>query len=766
LLLRTPAGLNHIVNGTLSPPEPLPLPTNAGELLKVRSLLVDREGNLWVGTVGSGLIRLRRAPLTAYGKDEGLSDTNFSSVFQDRDGRIWLAGDLLYWFDGHRFHLVPGVADVLAIAQSRDGDLWFGGYGGLYRLRSGVLNHFKVEAPAVRVIFQDREGTLWIGALTEDRPGGLYRFRDGKLEEVPGISDVRAIAEGRNGGLWLGGLEGLRYVRGSEAVTYDRRQGLSSNAVNDIHEDSTGTLWIATYGGGLNRLRNGQLKAITAKDGLPDNLLLGMLEDGDGNLWLISNQSIFRVSLKQLNDFADGRISSVLPVSYGVAEGMRSTESNGGTPGGWKTMDGRIWFPTLRGVVAVDPTAGNPLPPPVVVEEAWANKLPLARNGRTSVPPGNHTFDFRFTALSFSAPSKLHFKYRLDPFDKDWVDAGTHRTAHYTNMNPGEYSFHVIAANNYGTWSDQEASVRFVLQPYFYQTNWFAALCAALVLVLLWAAHQFRLRQLHHEFGMRLEERVAERTRIARDLHDTLLQSFHGVLLYFQTAINLLPQHPVEPATAQASKTFEKAMQQAKRAIIEGREAIQGLRSSAVESNDLAVAIRTLGEELAANSNSAAFQVHVEGTPCPLHPLLRDEVYRIAGEGIRNAFRHAQAKQIEVEIHYDDRRLRVRVRDNGNGIDPKLLSDGEREGHFGLRGMRERAKLIGGRLTVWSELDTGTEVELSISAARAYATATGRRKISLTEKFFAKLSGRGIKNHEQRSNSDPHSGSGRSSNRT
>jgi len=742
LLLRTPAGLSRIVDGRLSPPEALPLPANAGELLKVRSLLVDREGNLWVGTIGRGLVRLRRAPLTAYGKDEGLSDSNFSSVFQDREGRIWLGGDLLYWFDGRRFHLVPGVADVLAIAQTRDGDLWFGGYGGLYRLRSGVLSHFKVEAPAVKTIFEDREGTLWIGALTEDRPGGLYRFREGKLEQVPGISDVRAIAEDQDGGLWLGGLEGLRYTHGSKTVSYDQKQGLSSKTVYDIHQDSTGTLWIATYGGGLNRLRDGRLKAITTKDGLPDDLLLGMLEDGEGNLWLSSNQCVFHLSLKELNDFADGRISSVLPITYGVAEGMRSTESNGGSPGGWKTNDGRIWFPTLRGVVAIDPGAGNRLPPPVMVEEAWANKLALARHGRTSVPPGNNTLDFRFTAPSFSAPEKLRFKYRLEPFDKDWVETGTHRTAHYTNMDPGEYSFHVVAANNYGIWSEQEASVRFVLLPHFYQTHWFGALCAALFLALLWAAYQLRVRQLHRQFNMRLEERVGERTRIARDLHDTLLQSFQGTMLHFQTGINLLPEQPTEPRTVEARKTLDKAMRQAKHAIVEGREAIQGLRSPVVEINDLALAMRTLGEELTANANSVDFQVQVEGKPRNLHPILRDEVYRITGEAMRNAFRHADAKRIEVEIYYDKRRVRVRVRDDGKGIDPKLLSADGREGHFGLRGMRERAKLMGGKLTVWSELDAGTEVELSISASHAYTAPTEGHRIRLTERFFAKLSGR------------------------
>jgi signal transduction histidine kinase len=265
----------------------------------------------------------------------------------------------------------------------------------------------------------------------------------------------------------------------------------------------------------------------------------------------------------------------------------------------------------------------------------------------------------------------------------------------------------------------------------------------AAFLALLWAMYQLRLRQMAAQFNMRLEERVGERTRIARDLHDTLLQSFHGVLLHFQTGINQMPEHPGEARTAGARKTLEKAMHQAEHAIVEGREAIQGLRSSVVETNDLALAMRTLGEELAPDAHSVAFQVHVEGAPRDLHPILRDEVYRITGEGIRNAFRHADAKQIEVEIHYDDRRLRVRVRDDGKGIDPKLLSDDGREGHFGLRGMRERAKLIGGKLTVWSELDAGTEVELGIPAARAYTTATDGQQMSLTEKLRTKLSGRG-----------------------
>jgi signal transduction histidine kinase len=260
--------------------------------------------------------------------------------------------------------------------------------------------------------------------------------------------------------------------------------------------------------------------------------------------------------------------------------------------------------------------------------------------------------------------------------------------------------------------------------------------CAGGFVLLLWALYQLRLQQLERQFGMQVEARVNERTRIARDLHDTLLQSFHGLMLRFQAATNLLPERPLE-----AKQRFESAIDQAAQAITEGRDAVQELRSSTVETNDLAMAISALGEELAADgtiADSALFRMAVEGTPRNLHPILRDEVYRIAGETLRNAFRHAQARQIEVEIHYDARQFRLRVRDDGKGIDPEILGEHPRPGHFGLHGMRERAKIVGGQLDVWSELDSGTEVELSIPASRAYETSPARRRSWLAEKFSGK----------------------------
>jgi signal transduction histidine kinase len=305
----------------------------------------------------------------------------------------------------------------------------------------------------------------------------------------------------------------------------------------------------------------------------------------------------------------------------------------------------------------------------------------------------------------------------LEGQDQDWKEVVNDRQAQYTNLGPRHYRFRVIASNNSGVWNDQGDVLEFSIAPAYYQTNWFRALCVVAVLALILAAYQFRIRQLHHEFEMTLDARVGERTRIARELHDTLLQSFHGILLHLQTVSNELPG-------GQTKQKLDAVIDQAAQAIVEGRDAVQGLRASTIEGNDLALAIRTLGAELAAQSGTRRphFTVQVEGAPRNLHPIVRDEVYRVAGEALRNSFRHANAHRIEAEIRYDDRQLRVRVRDDGKGIDPQHLSDDGREGHFGLRGMRERSKVIGGKLSVWSELNSGTEVELSIPDDHAYVT--------------------------------------------
>jgi len=334
------------------------------------------------------------------------------------------------------------------------------------------------------------------------------------------------------------------------------------------------------------------------------------------------------------------------------------------------------------------------------------------------LPALTREVEFDYAALSLVSPEKVRFRYALWGADKDWHEVGARREAYYMGLRPGHYRFQVIACNNDGVWNKQGDMLDFSVAPAYYQTNWFRTLCAIAFSALLWAAYQFRVRQLRHQFEMTLDARVSERTRIARELHDTLLQSFQALLPLFQAAIYKLPEGAVD-----SRKTLEAAVDQASQAIGEGRDAVQGLRMSTVEQNDLAVAIRTVGEELAAaekEQTATAFEVLVEGTPRSLHPILRDEVYRLAVEALRNAFRHAAAQSVEVEIRYDEKFFRIRVRDNGKGIRAEVLGGEGREGHYGLTGMRERAKLVGGKLTIWTEVDNGTEIELIIPASRAY----------------------------------------------
>jgi signal transduction histidine kinase len=367
----------------------------------------------------------------------------------------------------------------------------------------------------------------------------------------------------------------------------------------------------------------------------------------------------------------------------------------------------------------------NPLPPPVYVGGVVADHKRFDATSFVKVPALSRDLEIDYTAPSFSVPQKVRFRYMLEGRDREWQDAGTRRQAFYTDLKPGHYRFRVTACNSRGVWNQTGASLDFVVLPAYYQTWWFRALCVAAFLALLGGLYQFRLRQLARQFSIGLEARVNERTRIARDLHDTMLQTFQGLLLKFYGLSVMLVDRP------EAQQKLEGLLEQGQQAINEGREAVLGLRSSTVIANDLARAFTTLGEELALKQDShnpVAFQVEVEGETRDLHPILRDEVYRIACEALRNAFQHSGAARIEVGIHYDDRQFWVCIRDNGKGIDPKVLDAGEREGHYGLPGMQERAKLAGGRLVVRSRAISGTEAEIIIPAALAYAKSRSPRR--------------------------------------
>ena len=706
------------------------------------SLFEDREGNIWVGT-SSGLDRFRDLPVTTISLKQGLSDVDSNSVLAATDGSIWVATHhgLARWKDGKAtiFRKANGLPDdsIQSLFQDDRGRIWVSTVHGLVYLKDGRFAAVNgVPSPEVFSITGDKSDNLWLSGNK-----GLSHMRNGRLvEHFPWSAmgrhqQAKAVISDK-GGVWLAFWTGggvLYFKDGQVRASYTAADGLGRGPVGGLRLDRDGALWAAIQEkGGLSRMKDGHVATLTTRNGLPCDTIHWSIEDDDRSLWLYTACGLVRITRSELDawiadpthriettvwDADDGvRVAAVAPASFG--------------PPVAKSTDGRLWFHSGEGIEVVDPrhVAFNKLPPPVHIEQIVADNKTYWQNllggpvPKLRLPPRIRDLEFDYVGLSLVAPEKMQFRVKLEGQDKDWRVPVNSRHAHYTNLAPGPYRFRVIASNNSGVWNEQGDTLEFSVDPAYYQTNWFRVLCALAFLALLWTAYQYRVQRLRHDFEMTLDARVGERTRIARELHDTLLQHFQGLLPRFQAAIYKLPEGAVE-----ARKTLEAAVDQASQAITEGRDAVQGLRLTTVEKNDLAMAIRTIGEELAtANHSAPKFEVVAEGSPRNLHPILRDEVYCIAAEALRNAFRHAQARQIEVEIGYGEKEFTLHVRDDGRGIDGEVLSGQGREGHFGLNGMQERAKLAGGKLAIWSELASGTEVELSIPAARAYTRSPRR----------------------------------------
>jgi signal transduction histidine kinase/ligand-binding sensor domain-containing protein len=714
----------------------------------INVLFEDREGNLWIGGA-RGLGRIRDSTFVTYSSVDDLHLEHNGPIYVDQEGRTWFAPAQggLYVLQNGRVQPVTSIPpnEVVYSISGRADVVWVGRQrGGLTRLRfrSGAIasqSYTKANGLAqnsVYAVHESHDGSVWAGTLN----GGVSKFKDGYFTTyvtTNGLASntVSSILETRDGAMWFATPSGLSSFSNGQWRTYTATEGLPSPEVNCLFEDSSGTLWGETSAGLAFFASNRFHVAHESPDVLREQVV-GMAEDKSRRFWVATSDHVLRVPRDKL---LSGVVKAVDVREYNRADGLESTEGVKRSQSVVSDSVGRIWFSLRSGLSVVNPSQitdySLPALPHIEAITADNNTANLAASVR--IPPSPRRITFEYTGLSLAVPGRIQFRYFLEGFDSSWSQPVAAREAVYTNLGPGPYRFRLIASNSEGLWNGPETAIALNVAPAYYQTYWFRSSCIAVFLGMFAAAYQLRLRQLSREFNLRLEERVAERTRIARDLHDTLLQSFHGLLLRFQTAYELFPTRPAE-----AKETLNSAIDQAAQAITEGRDAVQGLRSSTVVTNDLAHAVNTLGEELAGgetNPNNTVFHVGVEGTARDLHPILRDEVYRIAGEAMRNAFKHAEAQRIELEIRYDEREFRLRVRDDGKGIDSKLLNDDERPGHYGMRGMRERAKLLGGELTVWSEVETGTEVELRIPATNAYATAGGRKRSWLAERFAEKL---------------------------
>jgi len=445
-----------------------------------------------------------------------------------------------------------------------------------------------------------------------------------------------------------------------------------------------------------------------------------MREDDGNSVWLYTACGLLRVARPELDAWASQSKQVIQGTIFDNSNGVKTHRYSAGYGAVVaKAADGRLWFLPGGGVSLIDPRhlGENTVAPPVYIERITGDGQTYDATQGVRLPANVKDLAIDYTALSLVAPEKVQVRVKLEGQDNDWRVPVNPRHAHYTNLGPGTYRFRVIASNNSGVWNKEGAVLEFSIAPAFYQTAWFAVACGVLFLALLWLVYQFRVRQLAVQFNRTFEARVSERTRIARELHDTLLQSFQGLLLRFQSVLNVLPERPTE-----AKQRLQSAVDQAAAAITEGRDAVQGLRSSALETNELADGIRAIAEELTSHASaidSPVIEVEVEGTTRALKPIVRDEAYRIAGEALRNAFRHAKAERITVEIRYDKRQFRLRIRDDGKGIDEDIMQR-QPSGHFGLPGMRERAETVGAHLEVWTRRDSGTQVDLSIPGKIAY----------------------------------------------
>ena len=751
--------------------------------------LRDRDGALWVGT-NAGLFHVRDGRTDSYTRQDGFPDDAVSALFEDREGNVWAAtANGLHRF---REYAIPAIGDkqgvhggATAVETTHDGTLWMATTRGLYRLRDGAITTDQIAVSrnstaqrpppieSANALHVDRRGRLWIAnrhgvfcvdgeraravntlgdvlAMADDGDGTMWFARfGGPLSRIRLGGDTAAATENLQGGIavsvladpgdgvWVGFRDGgVGFLKDGDLHRLPGigEGGRSDAAVWDLYLDRQHTLWAATQRG-LVRIKDGRAATLTSKQGLPCDAVHWIIEDDAHSFWMGLACGVARVKSDELAAWSTAPNRNVRLETFGREDGViNGAIAYGGGHRVAKTADGKLYFHSSDGFGVIDPAhiPGNMLPPPIKVEEFVVDGKTYDSNTRVELPPLVRDLEIRYTALSFVAPEKNRFRYKLEGRDKDWQPVTDRRRAVYTDLAPGTYRFRVMGSNNDGVWNEQGDTLDFVIAPAWWQTRWFQVGCVAAALLFIWAVYLLRVRQLRRRFTATLDARVQERTRIARELHDTLLQSFQSLLPRLQAAYELLPAR-----VAEAKHLLGGSIDRASEAIAEGRQAVHDLRDSTSEMNDLAVAIRTLGETLVSENAARPVDVRVEvqGAPRDLHPILRDEIFRIAGEALRNAFRHAEASRIEVEVRYEPRRFQLRIRDDGRGMDPGILVRDGREGHFGLRGMRERAKLIGGKLTIWSAEESGTEVDLVIPASHAYSALPAPiRESFVTEK--------------------------------
>ena len=697
---------------------------HSGPGYEVTTIFEDRDGAIWFGG-SAGLERLRDGMFTTYTTAQGMPTDTVGPVWADSDGRTWFGpvSGGLYWIENGLVHRVTAAGlddDVVYSISGGDGEIWVGRqHGGLTVLTQdgdsfSARTYTQVNGLAPSSVYsvcRERDGTVWAGTIS----GGVSRLKDGAITNFTdsngvSLNSINSMLEGYDGRMWFATPFGLvSYSRG-RWTNYPIVNGTPAPSVGTIFQDSRHVLWLATSDG-LAVLSSGKVRVLKRLPGPLREQIFGITEDKLGFLWIVTSDHVLQVNR---DDLLKGTLIASDIRSYGTKDGLRGVEGVSRDRSVMTDGNGRIWMSLNRGLSVADPrlTINSSMPVEVRINEVLAGGAPIDFQAIPRVPSGNGSVTFDYAGTSLSNLDRIRYRYKLEGFDRDWSGITASPQVTYTNLDPGSYRFRIIASNGLGLWNGPETDVPFVIERAFWQTWWFRMLCGLAGVLLILALYQLRLYRHTKQLNMRFQERLAERTRIAQELHDTLLQGVLSASLQLDVADEQLPEDsPAKPMLQRVLRIMGRISE-------EGRNTLRGLRTPEADNSSLEIAFSRMRQELAIDEK-VGYRVMANGGSRTVRPLIRDEVYRVGREALVNAFLHAQASSIEVEVEYASKHLRVLVRDDGRGIDPQVLDSG-RAGHWGLPGMRERSESIGASLKLRSRIGMGTEIELTVPGKVAF----------------------------------------------
>ena len=682
-------------------------------------LFEDREQNVWVGTQ-NGLNRFRDEKVRTLTSREGLISDDVDALAAGPDGSIWASTSIgIHRIDGDHRDVYLRGRRASALHVDRTNTVWAGTDRGIARMQGGQWRFIPTPTPiqlnAVAAIAGDDEHGVWFGGAR----AGLYQWKNGRLtdfSEDPVFKGrpVRAIHADAAGRAWFGFYEGgVVYFDGSRFRAYTERDGLAGGSVNAVHVDDKATVWVASERG-LSRLDGERFVSWNRANGLPGERVQWILTGGDDRVWLGYTIGVARLTRAELDNASRDASYRVAFQFFDEADGLKGNPDRRLQSSAVRAVDRTLWFRTSEGVAIVDAQhmTTNRVAPPVHIERMVADAADVDTTQPVRLRPLTRDVEFDYTALSLAEPRNVRFRYKLEGFDSDWRDVGGRRQAFYTNLPPRAYRFRVLGSNNDGVWNEAGAALDFTLLPAFYQTRAFLLLCAVVPIILSWGLYRARVWQVTSRLRDRFEERLKERTRIARELHDNLIQDVMGISLQIEVTEELLPRD------VPARQPLARALRLCKSALEQGRRTLNDLRSGPLSAGDLIASFAQLSDESAGDSGIRA-DVVVEGTERPLSATAGNDVLQVGRQAIANAFQHSRAREIHVLVSYGRHELQLRAQDDGSGMTEEQLN-AARPGHYGVAGMHERAKRVGGSLTIRSRVGEGTEVTLLVPAHLVY----------------------------------------------